>query len=73
MAGEPENVEGVDVGDGGGEAEELPVHGWRGYHSFTFGRAVFTVDRRYTDLRPVGRGAYGLVCAATDLVRGVQV
>lgn len=41
----------------------------RGYHRVTLGKTDFVVDVRYINLRPIGRGAYGLVAAADDLVR----
>ena len=42
----------------------------RPFHSFTLGKSTFEVDIRYMNLRPVGRGAYGLVAAADDLLTG---
>ncbi|KAL7562804.1 hypothetical protein ACA910_006447 [Epithemia clementina (nom. ined.)] len=35
-------------------------------HSFPAGKHVFTVDRRYSMLRVIGSGAYGVVISATD-------
>lgn len=34
---------------------------------------VFEITRRYTDLKPVGMGAFGLVCAADDLLTNKKV
>jgi len=34
---------------------------------------IFEVTTRYTDLQPVGMGAFGLVCAARDQLTGQQV
>jgi serine/threonine protein kinase len=33
----------------------------------------FTVDSRYSPLKPLGRGAYGVVCSATDKLTGRKV
>ena len=33
----------------------------------------FTVDAKYQPLKPLGRGAYGVVCSATDKVTGRKV
>ena len=35
-------------------------------HSFPAGKHIFTVDRRYSMLRVIGSGAYGVVISATD-------
>lgn len=32
--------------------------------------AVFTLDRRYSDLKVIGKGSYGVVCKAKDSLRG---
>lgn len=34
---------------------------------------VFEITSRYTNLSPIGMGAFGLVCAATDTLTGQQV
>lgn len=39
---------------------------------FVLGSSEFEVDVRYMNLKPVGRGAYGLVAAADDLVRRLR-
>jgi len=36
------------------------------YHSFKSGNQVFTVDKRYSHIRTVGSGAYGVVISAKD-------
>lgn len=41
----------------------------RGYHKVLLGKTEFIVDVRYMNLSPIGRGAYGLVASADDLVR----
>jgi len=43
------------------------------YIDYALGRSTFTVDSRYTELRPIGRGAYGLVAAALDTVTNRKV
>jgi len=37
-----------------------------GVHSFTVNASKFVVDTKYVPIKPLGRGAYGVVCAATD-------
>lgn len=34
---------------------------------------VFEITNRYSDLNPVGMGAFGLVCSATDTLTNQQV
>lgn len=43
------------------------------YHKFQFGRNEFEVGTRYVNLKPIGKGAYGLVCSAEDKVTGRKV
>ena len=43
------------------------------YHTFSISGTVFEVDVRYTNLRAVGSGSYGLVCAADDTITGNKV
>jgi serine/threonine protein kinase len=31
---------------------------------------AFTLDRRYSDLKLIGKGSYGVVCKAKDSMRG---
>ena len=45
----------------------------RPYYDVTLGKSVFTIDSRYQRLRAIGRGAYGLVAAAEDVLTGRQV
>lgn len=35
-------------------------------HSFMVHQSKFEIDRRYKPQKPLGRGAYGVVCSATD-------
>lgn len=44
-----------------------------GKHYFMLWRTIFEVDQRYQPLKPIGKGAYGIVCAARDLHSGVKV
>ncbi|GAB2216541.1 hypothetical protein Droror1_Dr00024316 [Drosera rotundifolia] len=37
-------------------------------HFFKMGQTVFEVDRKYTPLKEFGKGAYGVVCSAHDIV-----
>ena len=41
---------------------------YAGYHRFTIRGDDFDVDQRYTALKPIGGGAYGVVCSADDKV-----
>lgn len=45
----------------------------RVYNTISIGKHAFTVDARYTDLRPIGRGGYGLVASALDTVTNERV
>lgn len=42
-------------------------------HSFKAGKETFTIDKRYTLIRTVGSGAYGVVISAEDSVKKRQV
>lgn len=44
-----------------------------GYYSTRVGDTVFTVQKRYQDLKSVGNGAQGVVCSAMDTERGERV
>ena len=59
MRGEYENG---NNGNGGATAS--------GKRVFRFWHHDFEVDKKYEPLRPIGRGAYGMVCAAKDLETG---
>ena len=45
----------------------------RKYHTFSLAGNTFEVDVRYTNLKPVGGGSYGLVCSAKDTLTGKPV
>ena len=45
----------------------------RKYHSVPLGRDAFYIDVRYSNLRPIGGGSYGVVCAADDAATGRRV
>ena len=36
-------------------------------------RDVFFIDQRYRNLKPIGGGSYGVVCAADDVNTGTRV
>jgi serine/threonine protein kinase len=64
---------GVVGGAGGGAAAAAPsdvVEPERKFHRVTVNREVMEVDVRYSQLKFIGGGAYGFVCAAEDSVRG---
>eukprot|EP00184_Porphyridium_aerugineum_P004093 CAMPEP_0184694410 /NCGR_PEP_ID=MMETSP0313-20130426/2385_1 /TAXON_ID=2792 /ORGANISM="Porphyridium aerugineum, Strain SAG 1380-2" /LENGTH=422 /DNA_ID=CAMNT_0027152701 /DNA_START=530 /DNA_END=1798 /DNA_ORIENTATION=+ len=42
-------------------------------HAFTVSGAKFLVDTRYVYIKPLGTGAYGVVCSANDLVTNKKV
>ncbi|CAM9846176.1 unnamed protein product, partial [Discosporangium mesarthrocarpum] len=42
-------------------------------HEQVAGRENFVVNVRYTNLKPIGDGAYGFVCAADDQITGKRV
>ena len=39
---------------------------YTGVHSFMVNACKFVVDTKYAPLKPLGRGAYGVVCSAMD-------
>mmetsp|Transcript_8321 Transcript_8321/g.10941 ORF Transcript_8321/g.10941 Transcript_8321/m.10941 type:complete len:448 (+) Transcript_8321:180-1523(+) len=43
------------------------------FHSLCVGNEIFIVHQRYVDLKPIGAGANGYVCSATDKISGQQV
>ena len=45
----------------------------RQYHAVPLGRESFYIDVRYTNLRPIGGGSYGVVCSADDTLTGRKV
>jgi len=66
------------VMDGGGAAKlkalALQAADRRDYHSVRVKPSVsFEIDTRYTNLKVIGSGSYGLVCSADDEVSGQQV
>jgi serine/threonine protein kinase len=44
-----------------------------GTHNFVVKDSKFTVDLKYTPIKPLGQGAYGVVCSARDRVREKKV
>ena len=43
------------------------------YHTFQAGKEQFTVDKKYSMIRTIGSGAYGVVISAKDFQRGTNV
>jgi serine/threonine protein kinase len=69
---------GGDAGGASGTAKfkELAARaaGAREYYSVRIKPSVsFDIDTRYTDLKEIGSGSYGLVCSAEDRVSGLKV
>ncbi|KAL6569549.1 Mitogen-activated protein kinase 11 [Orobanche minor] len=50
---------------GGHNIKGVPTHGGRYVQYNVYGN-LFEVSRKYIPIRPVGRGAYGIVCAAVN-------
>jgi serine/threonine protein kinase len=46
---------------------------YTGVHSFMVNACKFVVDTKYAPLKPLGRGAYGVVCSAIDKVTNKKV
>lgn len=46
---------------------------YAGTHAFMVKSERFIVDAKYAPLKPLGRGAYGVVCSAVDKVRSRRV
>lgn len=46
---------------------------YTGVHSFMVNACKFVVDTKYAPLKPLGRGAYGVVCSAMDKVANRKV
>jgi len=44
-----------------------------GVHSFMVNASKFIVDTKYTPLKPLGRGAYGVVCSAIDQTDNAKI
>mmetsp|Transcript_9382 Transcript_9382/g.30975 ORF Transcript_9382/g.30975 Transcript_9382/m.30975 type:complete len:365 (-) Transcript_9382:138-1232(-) len=40
--------------------------GRRGKHNFVIWRNLFEIDLKYTPIKPIGKGAYGVVCSAKN-------
>ena len=45
----------------------------RAFKTIRFKSKEFRVDERYGGLKPVGKGAYGVVCAGKDNISGAAV
>eukprot|EP00850_Spirogloea_muscicola_P026511 SM007934S22551 [mRNA] locus=s7934:73:666:- [translate_table: standard] len=44
-----------------------------GKHQFMLWRTLFEVDVKYTPIKPIGKGAYGVVCSARNADTGEKV
>mmetsp|Transcript_42494 Transcript_42494/g.136317 ORF Transcript_42494/g.136317 Transcript_42494/m.136317 type:complete len:374 (+) Transcript_42494:402-1523(+) len=51
----------------------LKEGGAPGKHIWMIWRTPFEIDRRYTPIKPIGKGAYGVVCSAKDAETGEKV
>lgn len=44
-----------------------------GKHQFMLWRSLFEIDTRYTPIKPIGKGAYGVVCSARNTETGEKI
>ncbi|EFJ31695.1 hypothetical protein SELMODRAFT_449429 [Selaginella moellendorffii] len=44
-----------------------------GKHYYMLWRSLFEIDQRYAPIKPIGKGAYGVVCSATNSESGEKV
>eukprot|EP00457_Paulinella_chromatophora_P006485 gb/GEZN01006503.1/.p1 GENE.gb/GEZN01006503.1/~~gb/GEZN01006503.1/.p1 ORF type:complete len:437 (+),score=61.39 gb/GEZN01006503.1/:47-1357(+) len=56
--------------DGEGAVATDATKTYEGTHSFLVNACKFIVDTKYSPLKPLGTGAYGVVCSAFDRSRG---
>eukprot|EP00793_Prasinoderma_coloniale_P004556 PRCOL_00000317-RA len=49
-----------------GNAASTQAAAKMGKHQFVLWRTLFEIDLRYTPIKPIGKGAYGVVCSAKD-------
>lgn len=59
--------------DGSTIVSELTTDASYAFHTFKVDKHKFTVDKRYSMLRTVGSGAYGVVISARDFIGGNSV
>ena len=45
----------------------------RGKHQFMLWRSLFEIDTKYTPIKPIGKGAYGVVCSARNAETGEKI
>ncbi|GER42985.1 mitogen-activated protein kinase 1 [Striga asiatica] len=45
----------------------------KGKHYYTMWRTLFEIDARYIPIKPIGRGAYGVVCSSVDRLTNERV
>eukprot|EP00899_Mesostigma_viride_P000912 jgi/Mesvir1/10821/Mv07749-RA.1 len=56
--------------DKGSDVPIFKEGGRPGKHIFVLWRTTFEIDTRYVPIKPVGKGAYGVVCSARDTETG---
>jgi len=59
--------------DGSTIVSEITTDSSYAFHSFKSGNTKFTVDKRYSMVRTIGSGAYGVVISAKDFAKGTNV
>mmetsp|Transcript_15256 Transcript_15256/g.28722 ORF Transcript_15256/g.28722 Transcript_15256/m.28722 type:complete len:584 (+) Transcript_15256:225-1976(+) len=61
------------IDDGSTIVSEITTDSNYAYHSFQVDKHTFTVDKRYSMIRTIGSGAYGVVISAKDFTSGTNV
>jgi Serine/threonine protein kinase len=59
--------------DGSTIVSEMTTDSSYAFHSFQVDKHTFTVDKRYSMIRTIGSGAYGVVISAKDFTGGTNV
>ena len=59
--------------DGSTIASEITTDSSYAFHTFEVDKHKFTVDKRYSMIRSIGSGAYGVVISAKDFASGTNV
>lgn len=71
FSGKPTFSNSVD--DGSTIVSEITTDSNYSFHSFQVDKHTFTVDKRYSMIRKIGSGAYGVVISAKDFIGGTNV
>lgn len=63
----------ASLDDGSTIVSEITTDSNYAFHSFQVDKHTFTVDKRYSMIRTIGSGAYGVVISAKDFIGGTNV